>query len=357
MTDEAISNIDRILERNGFHRAIKVSGMRSIDGFIRDRDATGIYVLHISDGFYYVGQSIDIRKRFAQHIQSLKFPSISRIFSKKVLKKDLYSEENKIIHILSNDGVKLYNKDGPTYDPVESSYSILISKEDQTKWINGGVNVINEEDRPNQDIQRQRYSSKFAIIQKKKYFNEFHSCLNSYIRNCIYMPHLTEFNFWSVSCLPRINRDIVIYGRVNIFRQEVATFFESPPSDDDNEEGFFMSFGMRLSPLEEWFKHNKNNRINGSTLRYKKKLCLNMQQELFGNKNEVLIECDDFIYKPGGVDQIRMTLCDYKCFHEFIEHPAIKKAIRLLNVELMRKGGNFYSSSHCYQLADTCYSY
>ena len=56
-----------LLEERGFPAPYTIRGRASIADLFPQGQRCGIYVLHFSDGEYYVGQSADIIRRYTQH--------------------------------------------------------------------------------------------------------------------------------------------------------------------------------------------------------------------------------------------------------------------------------------------------
>ncbi|MBS1966286.1 MAG: hypothetical protein JST60_10820 [Chloroflexi bacterium SZAS-1] len=55
---------------------------------------------------------------------------------------------------------------------------------------------------------------------------------------------------------------------------------------------------------------------------------------------------------PGGGDQMYMIIRDPEQAHRFIEHPAVLRAIRIFNLNLMEKGQSPFNRYHSYSLTD-----
>lgn len=57
-------------------------------------------------------------------------------------------------------------------------------------------------------------------------------------------------------------------------------------------------------------------------------------------------------YRTAGEDQMQVELGDLDSAMRVLADPAVQSAAGLLNLRLMRKGGNIYARFHCFDLAD-----
>ena len=72
----------RWLEQLGFTRPLLFTELQLFETLLARTSRCGIYVLHMVDGQYYVGQSVDVVKRLGQHRR--RFEAIERISFKPV---------------------------------------------------------------------------------------------------------------------------------------------------------------------------------------------------------------------------------------------------------------------------------
>ena len=57
-------------------------------------------------------------------------------------------------------------------------------------------------------------------------------------------------------------------------------------------------------------------------------------------------------YRAAGEDHMQVQLGNLSSAMRVLADPAIRSAAGLLNLRLMRKGGNIYARFHCFDLAD-----
>ena len=87
--------IKDFLTENKFDKHIDVTRRHSISDTIKDGDSCGIYILDFSDGEYYVGQAVDVRRRFLQHKKN--FDDIVAVHFRQVDKQNLDIVEREMI--------------------------------------------------------------------------------------------------------------------------------------------------------------------------------------------------------------------------------------------------------------------
>lgn len=84
-----------MLEVMGFSRWRHVHGRASIADLFKPQKRRGIYVLRFSNGEFYVGQAVDVTRRYAQHRKT--YSDIEEIAFKPVPKDKLGEEERSLI--------------------------------------------------------------------------------------------------------------------------------------------------------------------------------------------------------------------------------------------------------------------
>jgi hypothetical protein len=72
--------------------------------------------------------------------------------------------------------------------------------------------------------------------------------------------------------------------------------------------------------------------------------------DLFETFPNIIIQ--DHRYKPGGDDQVRIIVGGRDEALALLQDEEIRRAIRMLNLRLMRLGPSPYRTSHCLDLAD-----
>jgi hypothetical protein len=320
-----VDNIDTIisiLAELGFSNPEYVIGRASIADLFRPNRRCGIYVLHFLDGWYYVGQAVDVVRRYAQHCQN--HTDIEKISFKLVSRSQLNLEERNIIGELEYNRFRLRNIALVSIPHWESDFDFIMPPQEQEKWLHNLSYMNLEGNRLVYPELRTKYHKKYKRLIKKPHATEVIQVLREYVRVGIPSILKGEMSFWSCSCLPTFhNPNVTIYSRISIYWQEVFTvgvFAEQP----------FFSWHLALSPLEENFGSDPNRLL----------------------EKYPSLELEDHSYQPGGQDQINIRITDVSEVLNFIHDPEILPAVRLFNLRLSKKGACVYSRYHCLDLAD-----
>src|SRR5688572_26199658 len=95
-----------LLTELGFAKPLFAQGRYSVADLFRKKRC-GIYVLHFANDMFYVGQAVDVVRRYSQHRHN--HSDIHRISFKRVSKKNLDFEERSIVHRMETNGFRLRN--------------------------------------------------------------------------------------------------------------------------------------------------------------------------------------------------------------------------------------------------------
>lgn len=313
--------ITEVLTELDFEVTYFVQGRASVADLFKPEKRCGIYVLHFFDGVFYCGQAKDVTRRYVQH--SKNHLDIEKISFKVIEENQLDVIEKRCIEQLEKKGFRLRNIALTSIPYGPSDFDTIMSLDEQAKWLAdpnysdfNGTRVINPELRAN-------YTKKYQKFEQLPYATQATEVLRQYARTCLPAVLRSEVSFWGCSCLPRYS-DNSLYSRVNLNWQEVFTIF-----DDAGTLGF--SWHLAKSPLEKVFGYPFDLKLR---LRYP------------------TIEIFNQLYRPGGQDQINLSLQGSKSALKFLSDPKILPAIRLFNMRLMKKGPCVYSRNHCLDLAD-----
>jgi hypothetical protein len=306
----------------GFPKPRVVLGRVSIADIYRSRNRCGIYILYFSNGEYYVGQTKDVTRRFVEHLRI--HHDIEKLTFKRVARKNLASEEYAVAKVLQRQGFSLRNILLTSIPKGKSDLDLVMSLEDQTRWLEGHSYVDDQGDRVIEPELRRKYQERFRRLTEMPYADKAIAALQQYVRTGIPAPLRSEIAFWACSCLPGSpSKQITIYSRINLFWQEVFTaYFE-------NSQLWF-SLHLARSVLEYEFGPS-----------------------LVGLTSEhPFVSVDDHAYAPGGPDQINLIVKGSSTLQRLLEDERIVRAIRLFNLRLMKKGPCRFSRYHCMDLAD-----
>ncbi len=306
----------------GFTKTLNVEKRITIADEFRPNRRCGIYLLTFGNKEVYIGQAVDVVRRFCQH-KKIHADIISVAFQH-VQRKELNTREAYLIGEMEHDDYKLRNISLTSMPCCESDLDLIINKEDQISWING-KDIIDNTQRIDDENQRRKYNHKFnKLIADEIFTNQVIPFLKRYIKKAIIYPNKTELSYWALSCLPEDKNYYKIYSRMNIYKQEVLTIGKE-------KNVLFFSFHLTDSTFSQLDKKEIEDR--------------------FARKYKTLYSQDHY-YKSGGRDQINIIIEDYNESMKILEDEIFVNAIRTMNYRLMKKGATYFNRYHCLQIVD-----
>ena len=310
------------LSVGGFCPFISVANRHSIADLFAQNKRCGIYILRFSDGMYYVGQAVDVTRRFTQHKKT--HNDIESLAFKQVPKSLLNQEESYFIGELE----RLYRLRNISLASLphilESELDDLLPLEQQTTWLQSDIPAIGNFSRVEDSALRDRTARRCQRLLADDFFKNLAlPVMREYVRMCIPEPYLTELTFWGCSCLPpHSDKNLTIYSRVNLRFQEVFT-----AGFDKQAERPFFSWHVCKSP------------IDGQPL-----------EQLYGQTQTLYTS--DHIYPTGGLDQLNVGVDSEEDALELLKSDHFVLAAKTFNLRCMRKGAQPYAGIHCPALAD-----
>lgn len=319
-------HIDTALTELGF-KTCRIDSPNSIPALLPPKRPWGIYVLHFANDRYYVGQSVNVYRRYQEHCRN--YANIVA-FSFKPTKKDkieLDGWEYNVIQDLEQQGFPLLNIVHASISYRSSDFDIVMPLEEQQRWVNdlsyidaGGERLINP-------VLRSKHADRHELQtqQAQPYAEQILPVLRRYIQLGIPRAGQTEASLWNCSYLPASPARNV-YARLNINWQAVFSAYKGSASP-------FFDFWLARSPFVE-LSRSEGKRFS---------------QAFHG------LEIGDEQYNmlPGGDNQVYMLIRDPELALRFIEHPTVLRAIRIFNLNLMKKGQSPFNRYHSYSLIDT----
>ena len=322
MTKE-FSTVKKILADNNFSDFEWVYCRPTIADLFKPDKRCGIYVLHFRNNEFYVGQAVDLIRRFVQHTKT--HQDIQEIAFKNITAKDLNELEELIIRTFEQKKIKLRNINLTSLPKGESDLDLLIPKIEQDRWLsNEAINKLGEH-LISQPEQQERYAKKFRRLIKLKYFaSDILPFLQEYFSKCIIQPARTELSFWCITVLPSGSKSYFrAINRVNLFWCEVLTI-------GIERENKNINYSFHITK-------------DGITKNYLKELC----------KDIPTLKSDDHYYSKGGFDQLHIWVDNSDDAMKLLENKKILIAIKTFNLRQMQKGATVYSKYHCIDLAKT----
>ena len=301
-----------LLRSWGFEFPRWVEGCASITDLMPEANTSGIYVLHLNDGFCYVGKSVEITRRFSQH--SANYDNIKGLSFRNVPLEQLECVERETVSLLEAYGVKLRNIMLSSFTHAKSSFSQIMSLPMQDKWLSD-IRFVDLDGQRNIDRTLQaRHEMRYKKFCQSPHSERVIQFLHHYLPSAIPAVFRSEGKYWAISCLPHAK--VKVFCRVNIYWQEVLTAFEY-------HGDLFFSF------------HLAKSRLSDDVL----------------SPVGAIVEVSNHKYAPGGSDQINIVLQGSTDAITFFKREDTLSAIRKFNLNLMRKGLCQYSRYHSYQLS------
>lgn len=311
---------------SGFPVCHYVRARNSIKELFQDTGVCGIYILHFINGEYYVGQAKNVINRYSAHRK--KHLDIDYVSFREVDPADLNRVEKEMISHLEKQNKSLRNISLVSIFPGQSDLDLVISREDQDKWLQYKLDkdslLTPRFDYPEL---RKKYTERFQALRTSIYYEPIRNVIQQYILYTLPFPRTTEYSFWSLTCLTKVNNSMALC-RVNIFWQETLNITEYSYTYD----------GRKLRDLTV------------SIFMCKSKLLEKIEVEELKNLFPTL-EFTELVYEKGGTDQINAVM-SIQVFEDFLYHAPVSDAIKEFNLRLMRKGGCVYNRYHCFDFAD-----
>ncbi|WP_020602934.1 GIY-YIG nuclease family protein [Spirosoma spitsbergense] len=310
-----------------FDDSFDVQGRLSIaDLFPKSKSRCGIYLLNFSDETFYIGQAIDVAKRFAQHRKN--YDNIVRFWFQSVVKGQLNEVEQRLIEEAELNGVLLTNKTYVSNIIGETDLDLVIPPKEQKDWLENDIQISNYGYDLYSSVEikhKIKYRQNFDRLKQVSNYAQIRRILNLYIRNCLPAFKKTELSFWSLSCMPSTNSGTYPrYFCMNVNAMEV--FVLGYERKTKESFAFIVLTNFFFDSCDEFDR-----------LRAKFKT----------------LEAERTGYRAAGVDQIRFHFSDLDELERILStEPEIINSIRKLNLRLMRKGGTIYSPFHCFDLAN-----
>jgi hypothetical protein len=307
-----------MLAEQGFAPPESAKGRGSIADLYKPGTRCGIYVLLFGDGNAYVGQSVDVVRRYAQHLRV--HQDIEAISFRVVPPHELDTTEQELIRLVERSGFRLRNVVFSALPPVESDFDLVMPSEEQVVWLSDmdrvdgdGARIVNAE-------LRAKHTAKYRRLRMNSGIGDVLKKVRGYVQRGIPAIKRGEVSFWSLSCLPAYhNPNITLFMRLNVYWQEVLTVFRERQTGLD-----FFSLHVAREPIER-------------------------DASLSGELPD--LEITNHLYVPGGHDQVNL-LVPSGTFDALMGRRSVQSGIRQFNHRLMKKGACNFARHHCLDLAD-----
>ena len=332
MNANPLNSLQGVLSKLGFPSPEEVFSLQTIANFFpTSRSRCGIYLLVFLDNTFYIGQAIDVVRRFVQHRRNY-----SNIFgfSFQPTKPVLLDEvEQDLIHKAERLGLTLLNTVHTSNVVGETDLDFVVSPEEQQAWLSASDTAAladGAELLVLPDSQIRRHTIKFRRFEENQHAKVALVLLREFVSNCLPSPKRTEYSFWVVSCLPSTNQST--WPRLGCVSAGIMELFVV--GYDKNETDTMWGFVNVASDV-------LNDRIGG------------IRSFPEAHPKVELIES---VYRDAGQHQICLHAWDEASLRAILTDKAVRKAARVLTLRVMRKRATIYGKYHCKQLANAILS-
>jgi hypothetical protein len=196
----------------------------------------GVYVHAFKGGRdFYVGISVDVRKRYLTHLKNFKDIESSTVLE--VPADEQFVLEFNLIGELMRLGVPLRNLLRPDLAYSSNDIKSIVSELSSLECVSDPTSFCREKQKIKDPILERSLSAlhplvaKFELMKAHPLYSEsVMHVFARYIRTCIPLPALTERTFWTASCMnpglyPKPAHKMKVLVRLNVTRPEVFSAF------------------------------------------------------------------------------------------------------------------------------------
>jgi hypothetical protein len=321
------SAVETAIEGLGFPKPWPVHSLKSVAHLFRSKNSRcGIYVLVFPHETVYIGQAVEVVRRFAQHranyenIVGLAFIAVDR--------DQLNSRELALIHRAEDIGLLLLNTVHASNVTGDSDLDLVLSASEQSAWLSA-PELFNQADLSAPlilpDRQVERFARRFEALLEHPRANTVLQLSRHYVHACLPAPMRTEYSFWVASCLPATNR--------NTWPRLVC-----------------LSAAMMETFVVGYLKGDKNGLwgfVNVAT----DVLFDGYAGEAAFRDARPSIDVVQRNYRDAGQYQVSLHATDTDALVDLMADPIVRQAAGVLALRVMRKRATIYSKFHCKQLA------
>ena len=312
----------------GFTQLAPVSTLRSIAQlFGSSKLRCGIYLLKFPDRRFYIGQAVEVVRRFAQHRKN--YDEIVGFSFVPTQRAHLDQVERDLIRKAELLGLVILNTVHASNVVGDTDLDMVVSPEEQTSWLSSPAK-FNDGDTVSPIVlpvaQIERFAEQFRRFKAHRLFPPASNLLQTYLHHCVPAPKRTEYSFWVVSCLPSTNRDTwprLLCVSAGVMELLVLGCHKAAPS----EMWGFVTVASDV--LSESFPTD------------------DALVAAFPSIEVVRRE-----YRDAGQHQVTLHANNARSMKGILEHKVVRRAAASLALRVMRKRATIYAKFHCKQLAD-----
>lgn len=321
----------------GFPELTDVSGLRSVAHLVKSpKNRCGIYLLAFSGDRYYIGQAVDIVRRFSQHLKT--YGEIDGFTYIQVAKTKLDAREKELIFNAEASGFTLLNVVHVSNIIGDTDLDLLFDEGVLDRWL-GDPELANLKDFDTQTIQlpkahNERAALKFAQLKRHPLAKAAIIQLACFLEVAVPYPRMSEFSFWTVTAMPGTNSSTM--PRILCVSTSVMEVFGLGYYKGKEDADLTWSFVNVASDfLLESF---------GS-------------EESFRSEYPSIYLDTETRYRDGGQYVFRLCAGTQNCMIQLLADIRVTKAAASLCLRLMRKRPTIFSKHHCPQLVDAALVY
>lgn len=319
------------LDRLGFPALTDVAGLKTVAHlFGSSKRRCGIYLLVLLNERFYIGQAVDVVRRFSQHIKT--HERIEKFSFIPTAKSKLDAQEKALIFAAESSGLTLVNVVHVSNTYGESDLDALVPPDELTAWLKAPFqqNVADFVTPPIElpIAHSARFEANYARFKDNPFFEPATVLLYLYLDSAVPFPRRTEYTFWAVSCLPSTNRS-----------------------------GFPSLLCLSASVMELfWLGYYKDPELAGELCGFVN-VASDVLFDAYGSEAAFQqahphIAVRRVAYRDAGQHQVNLEAYLRDDMLNLLNDEAVTNAAAELCVRLMRKRATIYSKFHCPQLVD-----
>lgn len=313
----------------GFPAMTPVASLLSIAHlFGSSKKRCGIYCFAFRHGLFYIGQAVDVVRRFSQHRRV--HDDIVGFSFLPTAKPELDGTEKALIFRAESLGLKLTNAVHVTNIVGDSDFDLVVSASEQEAWLNNPSCLNNTGTLSTKivlpEAQQLRFSKHFARLEKHSLSQRALALFKQYVWGCVPAPRRTEYSFWSVSCMPSTNRNT--WPRLLCVNAGVMELFVVGWERQSSDVLWSFVNVAEDVLLEHWTS------LDELAAAYP------------------FVEVVHRGYRDAGQHQVSLHTHDGASMEQLLMDQGISKAAAALSLRVMRKRATIYGKYHCVELAN-----
>lgn len=286
----------------------------------------GIYLLKFTDELFYIGQAVDVVRRFSQHRRN--YDDIQGFSFIPVVKDSLNEVEKTLIFDAESFGFKLKNAVHVSSILGNTDFDLLMSISEQEAWFSAIPQFTTWGNQPKitlPESQLVRFSKNYDQFIKHPASQSALTLLRQYINECVPVPRRSEYSFWSVSCMPSTNKDT--WPRLFCVNAAMMELFIV--GWEKNTDSLWSYVTVDDEVLSAYWPSPDDFLVS------------------FPN-----VEFISRGYRDAGQNQITLRCNSIEGMANLLTDVGVCKAAGALNIRVMREKANFFMKFHCVQLAN-----